>query len=76
MTTTRNSGAGKALGLAIALGLGGMGCMLLGFWMLMQPKQIEPGQPSLWPGLAFVLVGLAFDVAGATVLLLQAGKKS
>ena len=75
MATSSNSGAGKALGLAIALGASGMGSMLVGFWMLMQPKQVEPGQPALWPGLAFVLVGLALDVVGAVILLRQAGKR-
>ena len=52
-----------------------MGSMLVGFWMLMQPKQVEPGQPALWPGLAFVLLGLALDIVGAAILLRQAGKK-
>ena len=76
MTTTSNSSAGKALGLAIALGVTGLCGKLLGFWMLMEPAQAATEGPVLWPGLAFVLVGLAFDLAGAAVLLKHAGKRS
>jgi len=76
MSTSTKSGALRALVLAFALGVSGMASMLVGFWMLMEPKQVEPGQPALWPGLAFVLAGVALDVIGAAILLRQAGKKS